>query len=247
MSNTIYYCKQTMNVTIDMNACDKSKAEIVALREQHQSVLSKWSAKHHTVLQSILTECDEYTAICATFNECKQRLVTSETQYQSLLRQYTCVLKDFKTGEMVHKDASRDCKCTEYKEPIPMNRPLPTGHYMSQAQEHIEMVLFKNPNYCFDEDSLLLLFGVILKEFGCMSKDYKLKQCLLTVDAAKQCLISMGTGSGAQCIVLQQLMQSIISSLMLIKNGKLSNQQLLRKIMPQSNRQCKKVCLTSVS
>eukprot|EP01083_Nonionella_stella_P305598 1066634_1 len=160
MSNTIYYCKQTMNVTIDMNACDKSKAEIVALREQHQSVLSKWSAKHHTVLQSILTECDEYTAICATFNECKQRLVTSETQYQSLLRQYTCVLKDFKTGEMVHKDASRDCKCTEYKEPIPMNRPLPTGHYMSQAQEHIEMVLFKNPNYCFDEDSLQTLFGV---------------------------------------------------------------------------------------
>eukprot|EP01083_Nonionella_stella_P296891 1008451_1 len=93
------------------------------------------------------------------------------------------------------------------------------------------MVLFKNPNYCFDEDSLLLLFGVILKEFECMAKDYKSKQCLLTVDTAKQCLISMGTGSGAQCIVLQQ-MQSIISSSIL--NGKLSNQQLLRTIMPQS-------------
>eukprot|EP01083_Nonionella_stella_P255326 876500_1 len=95
MSNTIYYCKQTMNVTIDMNACDKSKAEIVALREQHQSVLSKWSAKHHTVLQSILTECqaklqlrsDEYNEICARFNECKQRLVASETQYQLITTQ----------------------------------------------------------------------------------------------------------------------------------------------------------------
>eukprot|EP01083_Nonionella_stella_P255323 876497_1 len=138
------------------------------------------------------------------------------------------------------------CQCTEYKEPIPTNRSLPTGHYMGTAQAHIEMVLFKNPNYCFDEESLLLLFGDILKYFGYMSKDYNLKQCLLTVDAAKECLISMGTGKGAQRIVLQQ-MQSIISSLMLIKNGKLSNQQLLRKIMPQSNRQCKKVCLTSVS
>eukprot|EP01083_Nonionella_stella_P143943 448396_1 len=103
------------------NACDKSKAEIVALREQHQSVLSKWSAKHHTVLQSILTECDEYTAICATFNECKQR------HYQSLL-----ILK---TAGIVHKDALCDYKCTECKEPISTNRPLPTKHYIGTKQE----------------------------------------------------------------------------------------------------------------
>eukprot|EP01083_Nonionella_stella_P051306 136191_1 len=97
------------------------------------------------------------------------------------------------------------CQCTEYKEPIPTNRSLPTGHYMGTSQARIEMILFKNPNYCFDEESLLLLFGDILKYFGYMSKDYNLKQCLLTVDAAKECLISMGTGKGAQRIVLQQM------------------------------------------
>eukprot|EP01083_Nonionella_stella_P269015 909817_1 len=43
------------------NACDKYKEEIVALREQHHSVLNQWSVKRHTeitALQSILTECD---------------------------------------------------------------------------------------------------------------------------------------------------------------------------------------------
>eukprot|EP01083_Nonionella_stella_P032579 89182_1 len=43
------------------NACDKYKEEIVALREQHQSVLNQWSLKRHTeitAMQSILTECD---------------------------------------------------------------------------------------------------------------------------------------------------------------------------------------------
>eukprot|EP01083_Nonionella_stella_P115331 341809_1 len=74
------------------------------------------------------------------------------------------------------------CQCTEYKEPIPTNRSLPTARAL---YEH---------SYCFDEESLLLLFGDILKYFGCMSKDYNLKQCLLSVDAATECLISMGTG-----------------------------------------------------
>eukprot|EP01083_Nonionella_stella_P115329 341806_1 len=62
------------------------------------------------------------------------------------------------------------CQCTEYKEPIPTNRSLPTARAL---YEH---------SYCFDEESLLLLFGDILKYFGCMSKDYNLKQCLLSVD-----------------------------------------------------------------
>eukprot|EP01083_Nonionella_stella_P221071 790275_1 len=72
-------------------------------------------------MQSILTECeakfqhrsDEYNATCFT-----------ETQYQSLLIQYR-----FKNGRyyILYKDALRDCKYTEYKEPILTNRPLPTG------------------------------------------------------------------------------------------------------------------------
>eukprot|EP01083_Nonionella_stella_P314085 1130143_1 len=86
------------------------------------------------------------------------------------------------------------CQCTEYKEPIHTNRSLPTGHYTGTAQAHIEMVLFKNryPYFCFDAEALLLLFGDVLKYFGYMSKDYNVKQCLLTVHAAKECLVSMG-------------------------------------------------------
>lgn len=168
---------------------------------------------------------------CAQQRDQVQSLLTSkENTIQELEQKWQLVSSH---NISIEKELKQLRKTQELLTPQTNDSPTiknkPSFWHKNKSLRIIQTILFHQKDYYYRYEDLLSLFDDVLKSVGLF--EYKVKDCLLTIQAINHCIKQMGTNSNAKHLTLQQF-QCIIGSAMNIVGGELVNKDLFHKILP---------------